>query len=129
MSDKKMTDGQEEILAAEGTAQNEGTEEVLDLHVKFRKPYHFEGKDYDGVDLSGLEDVTAGTLENVGRALLKKRPGMNPSTIEMTMEYASLLASRVASLPLEFFERLPAKEAMKIKTTVVGFLYGGDGED
>lgn len=134
MSEKKLTDGQEEILAAEETVeaaanQGEGAEEAVDLHVKFRKPYRFEGQDYDGVDLSGLEDLNAAALENVGRALLKKRPGLNPSTIEMTMEYAILLASRVAGKPLEFFERLPAKKAMKIKTAVVGFLYGGDGED
>ena len=134
MSEKKLTDGQEEILAVEETVeaaanQGEGAEEAVDLHVKFRKPYRFEGQDYDGVDLSGLEDLNAAALENVGRALLKKRPGLNPSTIEMTMEYAILLASRVAGKPLEFFERLPAKEAMKIKTAVVGFLYGGDGED
>lgn len=132
-NEKRQERGQEEILAAEATmteaVQEEGAEDAVDLQVKFRKPYRFEGKDYDGVDLSGLEDTTAAALENVGRILLKKRPGLNPSTIEMTMEYASLLASRVTSLPVEFFERLPAREAMKIKTTVVGFLYGGDGED
>ena len=131
---KKLTGGQAENLAAveaaeATTRQGEDTEAAVDLQIKFRKPYRFEGQDYDGVDLTGLEDLTAGALENVGRALLKKRPGLNPSTIEMTMEYANLLASRVAGKPLEFFERLPAKEAMKIKTTVVGFLYGGDGGD
>ena len=131
---KKLTGGQAENLAAVEAAeapprQGEDTEAAVDLQIKFRKPYRFEGQDYDGVDLTGLEDLTAGVLENVGRTLLKKRPGLNPSTIEMTMEYANLLAARVAGKPLEFFERLPAKEAMKIKTAVVGFLYGGDGED
>ena len=130
MSDnKKMTADQEEILAdaaAESTAE---TEDSVDLIVKFRRPYQFEGQEYTQVDLSGLEDVSAGTLQNVGRALLKKRPGLNPSTIEMTMDYANMLAARVTSLPVEFFERLPGKDGMKIKTTVVGFLYGGDGED
>ena len=101
----------------------------MDLIVKFRRPYHFEGQEYTQVDLSGLEDVSAGALQNVGRALLKKRPGLNPSTLEMTMDYANMLAARVTNLPLEFFERLPGKEGMKIKTAVVGFLYGGDGED
>ena len=130
-NEKKTPEIQEEGLItepAEGMeTQGENTEEAVDLQVKFRKPYRFEGKDYDGVDLSGLEDTTAAALENVGRILLKKRPGLNPSTIEMTMEYANLLASRVTHLPEEFFERLPAKEAMKVKTTVVGFLYGGGG--
>lgn len=130
MSDnKKMTEDQEEILASTAAENAAETEDSVDLIVKFRRPYHFEGKEYTQVDLSGLEDVSAGALQNVGRALLKKRPGLNPSTIEMTMDYANMLAARVTSLPLEFFERLPGKEGMKIKTAVVGFLYGGDGED
>lgn len=130
MSDnKKMTEGQEEILAGAAEERTAETEDSVDLIVKFRRPYQFEGQEYTQVDLSGLEDVSAGALQNVGRALLKKRPGLNPSTIEMTMDYANMLAARVTSLPLEFFERLPGKEGMKIKTAVVGFLYGGDGED
>lgn len=130
MSDnKKMTEDQEEILASTAAENAAETEDSVDLIVKFRRPYHFEGKEYTQVDLSGMEDVSAGALQNVGRALLKKRPGLNPSTIEMTMDYANMLAARVTSLPLEFFERLPGKEGMKIKTAVVGFLYGGDGED
>lgn len=130
MSDnKKMTADQEEILAGAAAESAAETEDGVDLIVKFRRPYQFEGQEYTQVDLSGLEDVNAGALQNVGRALLKKRPGLNPSTIEMTMDYANLLAARVTSLPVEFFERLPGKEGMKIKTTVVGFLYGGDGED
>ena len=39
------------------------------------------------------------------------------------------MAARVAHLPLEFFERLPAKEAIKLKGIVVGFLYGGAGDN
>lgn len=130
MSDnKKMNADQEEILAGAAAESAAETEDSVDLIVKFRRPYQFEGQEYTQVDLSGLEDVSAGALQNVGRALLKKRPGLNPSTIEMTMDYANMLAARVTSLPVEFFERLPGKEGMKIKTTVVGFLYGGDGED
>lgn len=126
---KKMNADQEEILAGAAAESAAETEDSVDLIVKFRRPYQFEGQEYTQVDLSGLEDVSAGALQNVGRALLKKRPGLNPSTIEMTMDYANMLAARVTSLPVEFFERLPGKEGMKIKTTVVGFLYGGDGED
>mgnify|MGYP000820274815 CR=1 FL=1 len=126
---KKMNADQEEILAGAAAESAAETEDSVDLIVKFRRPYQFEGQEYTQVDLSGLEDVSAGALQNVGSALLKKRPGLNPSTIEMTMDYANMLAARVTSLPLEFFERLPGKEGMKIKTAVVGFLYGGDGED
>lgn len=116
-----------EATAAEETADDQDA----DLVLKFRKPYTYEGKEYTEVDLSGLEDATAKDLEAVGRILEKanKGKGVNPATMEMTMGYAQLLANRVTGLPVEFFKGLPAKDAMALKTTIVGFLYGGDGED
>ena len=47
----------------------------------------------------------------------------------MSLTFCTYLAQRVAKLPLEFFTGLPAKEAIKLKTLVTNFLYGGDGED
>ena len=130
MSDnKKMTGGQEEALAAEETkvTQGEENEEAVDLHIKFRKPYRFEGKDYNGVDLTGLEDATANDLIAVER-ILRKRGVMDP-LVEMSPELAALLASRVARLPEEFFMGLPINEMVKLKTTISGFLYGGAGDN
>lgn len=100
-----------------------------ELMFQFKKPYVFEGNTYTELDLTGLEDVTAGTLVNVGKIVMKKNPTMNPATMEMSMEFCEVLASKVTRLPLEFFHRLPALEMMKVKGKVVGFLYGGDGED
>ena len=111
--------------ANEETAQTTQSERVIDLG----KPYKFEGQEYTEVDLSGLEDTTAADLQAVGRFVTKKNPAANPATVEMTLEYAQFMAARVAHLPLEFFERLPAKEAIKLKGIVVGFLYGGAGDN
>ena len=97
--------------------------------LRFAKPYKFGGMEYTEVDLSGLEDVTAGVLENVGKIAAKKNPGMNPALQEMSLTFCTCLAQRVAKLPLEFFTGLPAKEAIKLKALVTNFLYGGDGED
>ncbi|MPM92471.1 hypothetical protein SDC9_139606 [bioreactor metagenome] len=118
-----------EDTAAEETTAAEGDQEdqEISLVLKFRKPYVFDGKEYTEVDLSGLEDATAKDLEAVGRIMEKKTKGTNPATMEMTMDYAQLLANRITGMPLEFFKNLPAREAMALKTTVVGFLYGGDG--
>ena len=124
---KKLTGDQEEILAAEEAVANDAAMDGVNLHVKFRKPYHFEGKDYDGVDLSGLEDATANDLVAVER-ILRKRGVMDP-LVEMSPELAALLASRVAGLPEEFFMGLPINEMVKLKTTVSGFLYGGAGDN
>ena len=120
-----------DMEAMEAQARAEGGEdtEPEDLVLRFGKPYKFGGQEYTEVDLSGLEDVTAGVLENVGKIAAKKNPGMNPALQEMSLTFCTYLAQRVAKLPLEFFTGLPAKEAIKLKTMVTGFLYGGDGED
>ena len=120
-----------DMEAMEAQARAEGGEdtEPEDLVLRFGKPYKFGGQEYTEVDLSGLEDVTAGGLENGGKIAAKKSPGMNPALQEMSLTFCTYLAQRVAKLPLEFFTGLPAKEAIKLKTLVTNFLYGGDGED
>lgn len=118
-----------DMEALEAQAKGEEDTEPEDLVLRFGKPYKFGGQEYTEVDLSGLEDVTAGVLENVGKIAAKKNPGMNPALQEMSLTFCTCLAQRVAKLPLEFFTGLPAKEAIKLKTMVTGFLYGGDGED
>ena len=118
-----------EALEAQAGAEDGEDTEQEDLILRFAKPYKFGGQEYTEVDLSGLEDVTAGVLESVGKITAKKNPGMNPALQEMSLTFCTYLAQRVAKLPLEFFTGLPAKEAIKLKTMVTGFLYGGDGED
>jgi len=114
---------------AEAGAEDAEDTEPEDLVLRFSKPYKFSGVEYTEVDLSGLEDVTAGVLESVGKITAKKNPGMNPALQEMSLTFCTYLAQRVAKLPLEFFTGLPAKEAIKLKALVTNFLYGRDGED
>lgn len=118
-----------EAMEAQAGAEDGEDTEPEDLILRFAKPYKFGGQEYTEVDLSGLEDVTAGVLENVGKIAAKKNPGMNPALQEMSLTFCTCLAQRVAKLPLEFFEKLPAREAIKLKALVTNFLYGGDGED
>lgn len=131
---KQDTTQQAEMEAMQAAQSENGAEdaegtEPEDLVLRFAKPYKFGGVEYTEVDLSGLEDVTAGVLENVGKITAKKNPGMNPALQEMSLTFCTYLAQRVAKLPLEFFTGLPAKEAIKLKAMVTNFLYGGDGED
>lgn len=131
---KKDNAQQAEMEALQAAQAENGTEDVEntepeDLVLRFAKPYKFGGMEYTEVDLSGLEDVTAGVLENVGKIVAKKNPGMNPALQEMSLTFCTYLAQRVAKLPMEFFTGLPAKEAIKLKALVTNFLYAGDGED
>lgn len=116
-----------EEMNIDATSENE--EKNDELILRFRTPYTFDGETYNELDLSGLENVTAATLENVGRIVLKASPEQNPATLEMTLGYCQHLAARVTKLPFEFFKGLSAKDAISLKTLVVGFLYGGDSEN
>jgi hypothetical protein len=134
MDDKNFTTVEDEIAAMEAderaaafNGDGDDAEEENDLVLKLSKPYTFEGQTYTEIDLSGLENTTAADLAAVGK-LLTRKGNVNP-LLEMSLEYAMYMAARVANLPLEFFTRLPSREAMKLKNIVTGFLYGGAGED
>ncbi|WP_300416138.1 phage tail assembly protein [uncultured Oscillibacter sp.] len=121
----------EEMEALEALAGAEGGEdtEPEDLVLRFGKPYKFGGQEYTEVDLSGLEDTTAGDLARCAKITTRKHKGLNTATLEMTTEYSITMAHIVTKLPLEFFERMPSKSAIELKGIVVGFLFGADGVD
>lgn len=102
-------------------------EQENDLIFKFKKPYVFDRKEYTEVDLSDLENTTAADLSAVNK-ILNKTGTMSPVP-EMSMDFAIHMAARVAHLPVEFFQRMPSREAIRLKNIVTGFLYGGDGDN
>ena len=120
-----------DMEAVEARAGAEGGEdtEPEDLVLRFGKPYKFGGQEYTEVDLSGLEDTTAGDLARCAKITTRKHKGLNTATLEMTTEYSITMAHIVTKLPLEFFERMPSKSAIELKGIVVGFLCGADGVD
>ena len=109
----------------------EAAEEAVgeSLVLKLSKPYVFEGRTYEKLDLSGLENATAGDLAQAAKITSKKHRGLNPATLEMATEYAATIGHLMTKLPLEFFERMPAKDAIALKGLVVGFLFNADGEE
>ena len=102
--------------------ENEISEEEVELVIKFKKPYNFEGKTISEIDLSGLENITGNDMVQVNKELSKL--GQDPMLQEMQLEYAQLMAARVTGYPVEFFKKLSAKHSMKLKNTVSNFIYG-----
>ncbi len=118
-----------EALEAQAGAEDGEDTEPEDLILRFAKPYKFGGQEYTEVDLSGLEDTTAGDLARCAKITTRKHKGLNTATLEMTTEYSITMAHIVTKLPLEFFEHMPSKSAIELKGIVVGFLFGAGGED
>lgn len=107
--------------------KNAAEEQEDSLILRFRKPYIFDHKQFTEVDLSGLADTTAADLSAVSKILTKT--GTVSPTPEMTVEFAIHMAARVTGLPVEFFQQLPSREGVRLKTMVTGFLYGADGDN
>ena len=115
-------------MAAEVAAAEEKEEAVEpeggSYYVAFRKPYLFEGETYDGIDLSGLEDLTARDMIHTQRTM--ERAGSVNVLPEMSLEYACYFAAKATGKPVEFFQSLPPREAVKVKNRVTSFFYGTD---
>lgn len=103
------------------TSEIEETTEESSV-VVLSKPYTFEDKIYKELDLSGLSELT--TEDMVAAEKYMSRNGNISVMPEMSIEYACFICSRATDLPVEFFRRLPPKDAIKIKNKVTGFFYG-----
>ena len=114
---------EETVPSAADAARKESLEDNPH-YVKFRKPYLFEGNRYDGIDLSGLESLTAQDMLEGEKHLA--RNGVMTALPEMTMEYVCFMAVLGSNQPIEFFKNLPPKDAIKVKNRVTGFFYGED---
>lgn len=100
----------------------EEEEEEKSYYITFKKPFVFEDETYNGVDLSGLEDLSARDMIATQRSM--ERSGSINVIPEMSLEYACLFAARASGLPQEFFQSLPPREAIKVKNRVTSFFYG-----
>ena len=92
--------------------------------IKFRKPFVWEDNTYTEIDMSGLEDLSAKDMIAAQRTMEKS--GSINVLPEMSLEYACIFASRATKMPVEFFQALPPKEAIKVKNKVTNFFYGED---
>lgn len=91
------------------------------LIVKFGKEYVFEDKKYLQVDLSGIEDFTADDLNEID-SQWKIASGSGIAALqEFDLLWTCFAAAKAAKLPVEFFRKLPGRDAIKIRDVVTGY--------
>ncbi len=105
--------------AEEGDSSEESDD--MDMYVKFSKPYVFEDDTYDGLDMSCLENLTTDDLSEIEKKFYKQ--GIASFNPENTAVYAKIVAWKATGLPIEFFNQLPVRDMMKIKSRIVNFFY------
>lgn len=125
MSEISEVNTTELALAGKQVEETSEVEIVESRYIlRFNKPYYFEGEVYNVIDLSGIEDIEASDMISAQKVI--SRGGNVDILPEMSLHYACILATKVSGQPLEFFTRLPGRDAIKLKNIVTGFLYGAD---
>ena len=106
-------------------AETKNTPETGEKHDKntvvFQKPYTFEKKEYTEIKLSEFDTLTAEELFAAEAYARKKLAGASASVIENTTPYLLYIAACSASLPIEFMEGLPARDAATVKYAAMAF--------
>ncbi|MBQ9229000.1 MAG: phage tail assembly protein [Eubacterium sp.] len=118
--DELLTNEDDNLEIVESTSEKQ--DEPVEVILKFKKPFVFEGVTYNEIDLSALENITGEDMIQVNRRLTAD--GCAPLLQEMSLEYAQMMAAQVTGMPIELFKALPAKASMKLKNIVTNFIYG-----
>ena len=108
------------------TAQPQRREELV---VKLKAPYRFEGKDYDEIDLNGLEKLTIQTAVDIQLELMSGQEVAAMLVTEATTAFALALAAKATEKPIEFFKCMPLGGAKKVVNAVRAWLTSGAAEN
>jgi hypothetical protein len=103
----------------------EGTEILNPLVWEFKRPFTFEGKEYNSVDLNKLDDWSCEDLIRVSKKFQALTGGdnspMGAILPESNIEYDMFVAAEASGLPIDFFKQLPAKEIGTLRTLIISF--------
>ena len=105
------------------TEKEEVSEERV---VKLTKPYVFEGKEYEEIDLSGLEKLTIRDAIDAQLELFGVEVAASV-LCETTTAFARTMAAKATGLPIEFFKLMP-RGAFKRVAGMVRRYMNADGE-
>lgn len=100
-----------------------------ELVVKLKAPYRFEGKDYDEIDLNGLEKLTIQDAVDIQLELMGGQEVAAMLVADATTVFAMALAAKATGKPIEFFKCTPIGAAKKIVNTVKSWLNSGVAEN
>jgi len=90
--------------------------------IKLTRTYQFEEQSISEIDMSGLENLTARDMVKANKVLSSN--GTVAVLPEMTLDYALVISAAATGLPIEFFNSLKPRDAIKVKNKVTSFFFG-----
>lgn len=89
-----------------------------DYYVKFIKPYSFKGKEYYGVDLEGIQNLTTKEKIKIDR-MYEHIETAKPRIPTLSTMYAVCVAVHITKLPIEFFYNMRNSEFRIVETAII----------
>jgi len=105
-----------------GTSKGTGNKKKDWKIVELRKPIKYQELEVKEIDLGKLEDLTAQDMNNA-YDMYYALGGNRQIMQESTLLFAQIIASQVTGYQMEVFERMDAKDAMRLKNRVYRFFF------
>lgn len=90
----------------------------MDLNLKFDKPYTFEHKEYEGIDLSGLDQMTIRNAIDIQKKMQTEGETAAMILPETATAFARAVATEATHYPIEFFKLAPRRVSRQIRDAV-----------
>ena len=90
--------------------------ENSETRVAFPKPYLFEGTTYNGIDLAPLCDEADSSVLGRAESYCRSKGIDLPFPPEQSWEYLCAVLSFGLGKPIEFFHRMPYRDAALLRT-------------
>lgn len=118
-------------IKTEGQAQQEPeVEQTKRAHViVLKKPHTWEQKEFQEIDLGGLDQLTIQDAIEAQRDLFGQQEVASSLLCETTTAFAMEIAAKASGLPIEFFKMLPINVGRKVKRDVQEYIRKSDGQD
>jgi len=120
-------DKENEILISR-ESRNDETEVMNPLVLKLKRPFVFESKEYNTINLTKLDEWSCDDLVKVTKKYNALTGGdTNPIGAilpESNLEYCEFVAAEASGLPIDFFKQLKARESGPLKSLIINFFHG-----
>lgn len=105
----------------EVAGQENHTEETERLKLVLGDAFIFDGIEVKEIDMEGLLDLSAADMCAIDRQMIAM--GYSGARMEITRQYAMLVAAKVNKKPWEYCQSMKARDSIRLRDMVTAFFY------
>lgn len=102
-------------------AKQETQKQENPLILKLADPYKFDGIEVTELNMEGITELTAGDMCQLDREMIKR--GYSGTRMDATRQYAMLVAAKVNGKPVDYCDRMGARDSIRLRDFVATFFY------